>query len=298
MDKHPYEPSKIFNFDETNISTVQKPGRILCPKGTKQVGAATSWERGRNVTVCCAVSAAGTYIPPMFIYPRARMSPLLQKDGPINAIYHCSKNGWINEELFVIWLDHFIAYSKPTKESPVLLVMDNHSTHTTLAAYNKCKDNNITVVTIPPHTSHRLQPLDVTFYSSLKSAFGRECDSFMKSHPLTKITPYELASIFNKAYIRVSNIEKGVSGFKSTGIFPLDTDKFSEDDFVVLTHEEPKLVSIVDEELDDLNLENPTPSTSAENPIPSQITTIPFSDISPVPQIRHNTPTKPKPTEN
>ncbi|XP_046683563.1 MFS-type transporter clz9-like [Homalodisca vitripennis] len=235
-----------FTKEQENDIAQQKPGNILGPKGVKQVGAATSWERGKNITICCAFSAAGTYIPPMFIFPRLRMSPLLKKD--INAIYECSKNGWINEDLFLVWLDHFIAYAKPTKESPVLLIMDNHTTHTTLAAYNKCKDNNILVVTIPPHTSHRLQPLDVTFYSSLKAAFARECDSFMKVYAFTKITPYDIASLFNKAYIRVANIEKGVSGFDKTGIFPLDTETFSEEDFTVLNPNESALVSVVDEE--------------------------------------------------
>lgn len=106
-------------------------GNSFKPEGTKQVGAATSWE---NSTVGCAISAAGEYIPPMFIFPRQRMSPNLAKGGPPNAIYHCSHNEWITEDLFITWLHHFISYAKPTKEQPVLLVTDNHKTHTTLAA--------------------------------------------------------------------------------------------------------------------------------------------------------------------
>lgn len=96
------------------------------------------------------------------------------------------------------------------------------------------------------HTSHCLQPLDVTFYSSLKASFSRECDSFMKANAFNKITPYDIASLFNNAYSRVANIEKGISGFKTTGIFPLDTDRFSEDDFATLTPRGPELVEVVD----------------------------------------------------
>ncbi|CAH1974021.1 unnamed protein product [Acanthoscelides obtectus] len=165
MDKYEFTASRIYNFDETGISTVQKPGKILGPKGIKQVGAATSWERGKNITVSCIMSAAGEYIPPMFIFPRQRMSHNLAKRGPPNAIYHCSHNGWITEELFVTWLHHFIFHAKPTKEQPVLLVMDNHKTHTTLTAYNVCKEYGIIVVTLQPHSSHHLQPLDITLFS-------------------------------------------------------------------------------------------------------------------------------------
>jgi hypothetical protein len=68
-----------------------KPGKILGPTGQKQVGSATSWERGKNVTVCCAMSATGIYKPPFFIYPRRRTSHFLGKRGPEGAIYNCSK---------------------------------------------------------------------------------------------------------------------------------------------------------------------------------------------------------------
>jgi hypothetical protein len=91
VDKYKFESSRIYNIDETSIYTVQKPGQILGPTGQKQAGSSTGWERGKNVTVCCATSASGIYKPPMFIYPRRRMSHLLEKGGPEGAIYNCSK---------------------------------------------------------------------------------------------------------------------------------------------------------------------------------------------------------------
>lgn len=77
--KHNFEGHRKFNIDETGISTVQRPGRILAPKGMKQVGFATSWERGKNITVVCGFSTSGIYVPPMFIYARKRMNLQLQK---------------------------------------------------------------------------------------------------------------------------------------------------------------------------------------------------------------------------
>jgi hypothetical protein len=102
MDKYKFESSRIYNMDETGISSVQKPGKILGPTGQKQVGSATCWERGKNVTVCCAISASGNYIPPMLIFPRKSTSDFLGKGGPEGAIYDCSQNGWINEGLFIV----------------------------------------------------------------------------------------------------------------------------------------------------------------------------------------------------
>ncbi|XP_049772017.1 uncharacterized protein LOC126153263 [Schistocerca cancellata] len=97
FEKYKFKEGRVFNVDERGINTVQKPERILAPKGVKQIGGATSWLRGKNVTVLCCFGVAGTYIRPMFILPRKRMSNLLSKDGPVGAIYGCSVSGWSNE---------------------------------------------------------------------------------------------------------------------------------------------------------------------------------------------------------
>jgi hypothetical protein len=44
MMKYQFTPDKTYNVDETGISTVQKPGRILAEKGEKRVGTAVCWE--------------------------------------------------------------------------------------------------------------------------------------------------------------------------------------------------------------------------------------------------------------
>ncbi|BES98665.1 DDE [Nesidiocoris tenuis] len=239
MEKHEFPPSNIYNVDESGISTVQDTVKILAPKGKKRVGSVTSWERGKNITVICAMSASGTFIPPMFVFPRKRMTPLLAKNGPLGAIYHCSDNGWSNENLFVIWLQHFVKCSNASKKNQVLLILDNHVSHVSLEAYDLCRQNGITMVSLPPHTSHRTQPLDVSFFAPLKAAFKRKSDSFMKrtncGQPemkvVTQITPYDLAGIFNEAYVEVAKIGLAVSGFKNTGIFPFNREIFTDEDF-------------------------------------------------------------------
>lgn len=229
--KYNFKAHRIFNTDETGISTVQTPGKILAKKGLKQVGFATSWERGRNITVVCAFSATGIYVPPMFIYARKRMNPQLQKGGPSGAFYSCSDKGWITEDLFLQYLEHFQKFVKASQEDPVLLIMDNHSTHSTLEAYKFCKANGVILLSIPPHTSHKIQPLDVAFYGPLKTAFNSECSKYLRNHPHEKISPFEVAELFNNAFIRVATPEKAIKGFQATGICPYNPDVFSEEDF-------------------------------------------------------------------
>ena len=75
MDKHNIGPAYIYNVDESGITTVQKPGKIIDRRAKKQVGSLTSAERRFTTAVVCCVSAAGNYIPPMMIYKRRRLSP-------------------------------------------------------------------------------------------------------------------------------------------------------------------------------------------------------------------------------
>ncbi|XP_023310433.1 uncharacterized protein LOC111691596 [Anoplophora glabripennis] len=159
------------------------------------------------------------------------MNLLLKKGGPPGAEYCCTDRGWMTEEIFIQYLRHFKKVVKPSLEDPVLLIMDNHSTHCTLEAYEFCKANGIILLTIPPHTSHRLQPLDVTFYGPLKTAYNTECSKYLKSHPHEKITPFEVAELFNNAYMRVATLEKAAKGFQVTGIWPYNPDIFIEEDF-------------------------------------------------------------------
>ena len=47
MDRYKFTPNDIWNVDETRVSTVQKPNKVVAFKAVKQVGSITSSERGR-----------------------------------------------------------------------------------------------------------------------------------------------------------------------------------------------------------------------------------------------------------
>lgn len=50
-DKHRFTPNKIYNLDETGVTTVHKPPKVISQRGLKQVGQVTSAERGHLVTM-------------------------------------------------------------------------------------------------------------------------------------------------------------------------------------------------------------------------------------------------------
>jgi len=197
MLKHKFRPISIYNVDETGISNVQRNSKILALKGQKQVGKCTSAERGSTTTVINAFNAAGNYVPPFFIFKRKRMNPQLINGANSDMVASISDSGWITEELFVSWLHHFKDFIKSSVDSLVLLILDNHESHISLKAYDFCRQNNIHLLTLPPHTSHRMQPLDLTFYGPLKNAYNKECESYMMNHPGQRITVFEIVSLLS-----------------------------------------------------------------------------------------------------
>jgi len=193
MDKNSITPDRIFNMDETGVSTVHDPGKIIALKGQKQVGRIVSGERGRNITVVCSVSAIGSYVPPMFIFPRSRMSDRLLVNGPIGAVGFAQPSGWMDSNLFVRWLEHFIKFAKPSCDQPVLLLLDGHGSHKTLEAIEAARRHGVILLCFPPHCTHKMQPLDVTFFGPLKRFYKEEADKWMTSHISQRISDYDVA---------------------------------------------------------------------------------------------------------
>ena len=95
LERYNFQAKDIWNVDESGISTVQKPRTIVAPKGTKQVGAITSAERGQTVTLCGAVSAVGTFVPPMFVFPRVHFKDHFIRDGPPGCCGAAHPSGWM-----------------------------------------------------------------------------------------------------------------------------------------------------------------------------------------------------------
>lgn len=231
-DRHKFKPNRIYNVDETGMSTVpKKTPKVVSTKGKKVVGKVVSAERGITVTAICCMSATGHYVPPAFIFPRKRTRDDLLNDAPSQSICMVSDSGFVNTDLFITWLKHFQSFVHATPEDPVLLLLDNHSSHISLEAVNYAREQNIVMLTLPPHGSHKLQPLDRSFFSPLKSKYSVACNKFMSEFPGKAITQYHVAKLFNEAYKKVATVGNAESGFKVSGIYPFDDDLFSEADF-------------------------------------------------------------------
>jgi len=268
--KNHFDASRIWNVDETGITNVQsvsKSGKVISVKGEKQVGKITSAEKGKTFTVLCAVNAAGSFLPPMIIFPRVNMTQRLLVGAPPCTLGVASKSGWIDQDLFLRWMTHFIAYAKPSRDLPHLLLLDGHISHKSLAVIDLARQNGVVMITFPPHSTHKLQPLDRVMYGPLKTYYAQECDKWMISNPGKRISDYDIAGIFSSAYTRAATMDKGVNGFACTGLYPFNPDVFGDSDFAPsLTTEivPTAVVSVPAHEASDIILPDVEPGASID----------------------------------
>ena len=137
----------------------------------------------------------------------------------------------MDEEIFVKYLEHFIQFTKCSTENPVLLIMDNHASHISLTASLMGRKHGIVMVTIHPHTLHKLQPLDRTVYGPFKRYYNAALDNWMRENPATTLSIYGVAQLAKQAFELAFTPRNILSGFRCTGICPLNPNVFTNDDF-------------------------------------------------------------------
>ena len=232
LNKHKFQPTNIWNMDETGLTTVHRPPKVIAERKVRQVGQVTSAERGVLVTALCAAIAGGRFIPPMMVFPRVNFKAHMVNGAPPGTLGAANPSGWMSSELFVKWLHHFICHTKATKEKPVLLIMDNHDSHISIQEIDLAKENGVVLLTFPPHCSHKLQLLDVAVYSPLKRYYNDACNSWQLQHPGETISIYDIGNLLGIAFPRAMTPSKITSGFKKTGIYPFDRHIFPDDQFL------------------------------------------------------------------
>ena len=178
-EEHSYSPSHIWNADESEAQAGRNGGGTLvfARRGTRSVHT-TIPSSNEHLTVLSTVNALGQSIPNFYIFKGKRKLR--------NYIVRCEQdscmamqpNGWMTAFLFSAWITHFLCIVRRrygiSQANRHLLILDGHGSHLTLEVVQKAKSEGLDIITLPSHTSHRLQPLDVTIFKPFKTTF-RAC---------------------------------------------------------------------------------------------------------------------------
>ena len=197
-DANKLSPDRIYNVDETKITTVaNRPSKIVTTRGKKPVGSLSYAERGQLVTVEICINAAGFFVRPLFNFPRQRMKDELMDNSPPGSIAVPHKSGWMQSHCLVSWFEHFLKHTNPSADRPVLLILDGHKTHTNNLPFIELgRSKFVTVLCLPPHCSHRMLPLGVSFMKPLMTFYTQAIENWLRNHPGRVATTYQTAVFF------------------------------------------------------------------------------------------------------
>jgi DDE superfamily endonuclease len=109
-----------------------------------------------------------------------------------------------------------------------LLIMDGHLSHCTLRFLLYAERNGIVVVCLPPHTTHRLQPLDVGVFNVLGKAWSSEVKA--AGDKGYKITKFNVLSFYSKARNKAFTPANICSSFEKCGIWPFNSSVVTEEE--------------------------------------------------------------------
>lgn len=113
---------------------------------------------------------------------------------PPGSLTLTTPTGLMNSELFIQVMEHFIKYSHSTPETPSILIMNNHESHS-IEALDLVKKSGVIILTLHPHRSARMQPLDVEIFGPFKTYYHNTMDSCLIRHPSCPITIYDIHQV-------------------------------------------------------------------------------------------------------
>ncbi|KAG2890316.1 hypothetical protein PC114_g17522 [Phytophthora cactorum] len=191
--EHKLTAARFFNMDETSFMPAKKTKTVVAIKGSTNVWSHES-KANFHMTVCAAVSAAGTALPPLIIVPGVR---ILKTDLAAATI----------EPPASLALQRALA--TPIAK-PVVLLVDNSSTHIDLA-----------------NATHLFQPLDVAVFRPFKAKVREALHDKVTLTADGSISKADAIAIACAAFSEtiIERPQNAVSGFSGVGLYPPNSEK-------------------------------------------------------------------------
>lgn len=181
------------------------------------------------ISLLACICADKTFLPPTLIYKGEshdlQDSWLADFTEGDQAFFAASDNGWSSDDLGLQWLERvFERYTKQKAGNRRrLLLVDGHSSHVNLKFLQFADAHRIIILILPPHSTHRLQPLDIGLFAPLARAYTNELNTLMyNSLGFVSMSKRMFWPMFREAWFMAFTEENIASAFQSSGVFPLD----------------------------------------------------------------------------
>lgn len=217
---------QIWNCDESGVTDVPHERDVLGETGVKAYQT-VSKEQGELSTVLTFANAAGLVAPPVIIHKGGKVQGPWLQGCPGGTMVRCSPNGWINKDIFFEYALRWIRFLRSWRllDRKHILLLDAHKSHVyNLRFVQLMIQFDISVLCIPAHTSHLVQPLDSIPFASFKAAWHERILDYLFGRAGVGLPKWEFFKVFLPVWRKTMIPQNVQAGFRKTGIYPFNPD--------------------------------------------------------------------------
>ena len=200
-----YPPERVYNMDETGLfykliprfTVLLKTEDVASTRGTKE-------SKDRVTLTICANATGSHKLPLMMIGSAKEPACLRTANWPSGFDYINQKKSWQDQSTFLHWfLDVFCVEVRKRTQHPVLLILDNASSHK-----EPIVNNGVVVIFFPPNVTSWKQPCDQGIIAALKKVY--------KYNLLREVINYhdDTAEEKERLQLQAGRLRRGAAGLK------------------------------------------------------------------------------------
>ena len=206
----------IYAINETDISLTLHSANITIQRD--ETSHEEKEENPHTMTYISAVNAVGHIVPPCFVFKGARESTV-DKEMTARSLpgtkFIFSKTGRADSFVLLNYLkEHF---ANLVKQRPLILLYNGFNMNYTPDVISSALKEDIHLFVLPPHTSP-------TVFSPFQEAMQAKFQNSLDQHPDRMLTQEHLPALMTSAFEESMTKNSIVSGFKNTGLCPLNKD--------------------------------------------------------------------------
>ncbi|KAI1665637.1 DDE superfamily endonuclease [Pyrenophora tritici-repentis] len=223
-------PENVYNVDETGVM-LSMLGSVKVLVGREDIrGYRGAGVKRTMVTAIECISANGRVLDPLVIWPASTHRSNWTTHPTPGWHYGFSENGYNDSKISLEWLTRvFDPQTKGiAKGKPRVLISDGFGSHETLEILEFCFANNIILCRLPSHTSHKLQPCDVSVFAPLKTAYRDQVERLNRGGVDT-IGKEHFTYLYKPARDRAITKRNILAGWAATGLFPFHPERVLRD---------------------------------------------------------------------
>lgn len=219
-------PERVFNCDETAFFLSPGTNKVIVRKGQKVVHNIVNSDEKECITTLIMGNAAGALAPPMVVISLKRVPKTFADSVPASWAVGKSENGWMTGQTFYEYIANvFYPWLIENKiEFPIVLYLDGHVSHLTLALSKFCSDKQIELVALYPNSTHFLQPMDVAVFHPLKNAWKKEVFQWRIKNSGARLKRDNFCPLLKKVLDSTIKAPTLQNGFRACGLFPMNPD--------------------------------------------------------------------------